>query len=219
MASKIIFDEKFLTDIFFTGSARRSSESPNIVFQNDEGTLYIHEDGAKFSYISRENERTGETSKERAAELCEDIVKKLGPQFRNYSRDRVFEADSGRYIIIYYRDNFKGFKINSSYLRFAVNENGVAEAACEAYEAAAFADEPKRNIVGADDALLTLVRDRLASENFSDSFSIESIELTYSLEDANYDSDAIYLAPFYAVYVSESPEDPRLIDAYYLTLP
>jgi hypothetical protein len=104
-------------------------------------------------------------------------------------------------------------------LRFAVNENGVSETACAAYDAVAFADEPKRNIAGSDDALLTLVRDRLASENFEEPFSIESIELAYSLEDTNYDSDAIYLAPFYAVYVSENPEEPRLIDAYYLTLP
>jgi hypothetical protein len=220
LANKIAFEEKYLTDIFFTEPAQRSSEAPNVVFQNGEGTLYIHEDGAKFSFISRKSGGEGgkEIVKERAVALCENIIKKLGAQFKNYRQDRIFEADSGRYAIIYYRDNFKGFKINSSYLRFAINENGVVEAACEAYEAAGFSDEPKRNIAGADDALLTLVRDRLASENFT-SFSIESIELTYSLEDANYDSDAIYLAPFYAVYVSESPEDPRLIDAYYLTLP
>lgn len=220
------FDKKFISNIFFDTlnediEESLDLESKNIFFINSTKSLMISTDG--FTFMANEINKNNKLDKDNSQKLCDDIIKKLGPEFSNFKLNRIFTFDEEDKIWFYYKDIYKGEIIDSNVIKFEVLNNNISNIEVTYLKPIGFDDLPPKDIVPCDEALLLINQNEYKEQikldyDIEDDIVIKDIELVYDfLEKHNMDSDTVYAVPIYCIYIVNK-EDPIRIDAYRLEL-
>ncbi len=172
-------------------------------------------EGNKFLYVDKYNRSLGNVKDERAVEIVDGIVKRLGERFIKYELDR--DAKSGDERIIEYREKIDGVKIYDNYVKVRIKGDEIKSIEGVNFKVNGHVGE-KREIVSADMALMTFINEtKVDNAGLENEIFIDNIDLVYYKDttDTNIKEDNIITngVPVYRIYTGQVAK-PFIINGY-----
>ena len=168
-----------------------------IYHHEDNGTLYIYPQG--FRFISVIEESSEDINVDKAKALCNELIKSFGNEFANFKYDEeIILNNSNRRFI--FREHYKGYVIESNFIDFTVNNNGILYIDCNYLKVDGFSEEPKLEISSPLDALMYYVRQK-TSYGIQDTVTIDRVSIVYSYDAKPYDNNH-QAWPFYHMIIN-----------------
>ena len=150
-----------------------------------------------------------ELNPDEAQRLADALVRANWPDFR---LDIVHSGED--WILLSYREIYRGNKIHSNFIEFLVTEDGIERVEMQFGQVQGWESSDQQPIVSPDEALLTFVQ-RTRGHAQVAPMTIAHMDLVYFLEEGSTDPDVTHRAvPFYRVFVVGEGSDPFLINAF-----
>jgi len=201
------YDDTVLPDIFMLApeTAVRSVERDRVIYRNDAETLSI--DGTEIIYRNRnagERLASGETGEQ----ICRELIQKINKTGCSFAYEGVTPVVTEDGLLFQFRDNFRGFTINSNYVDIYVKEDGIAWIEMMYYKPVSFVGM-RREICSADEALMTVMHNIQATEGGrpAETRFITRMDIVY------HNNLQARASPYYRIFVSGYGQ-PFLINAY-----
>jgi len=146
-----------------------------------------------------------------AQRLTDDFVRTNWPDFR---LDIIYSGED--WILLSYRQVYRGHKIHSNFIEFFVTEAGIIRVEMQFGRALGWESADRQPIVSPDEALLTFVqRIRPIAIAQASPMVITHMDLVYFVDGSGSDPDVEHRAePFYRVFVAGDGSNPFLINAF-----
>jgi len=203
------YDTDELIRIFFgNASVQRTTNARGYVVTRRPEELVIAN-----GFVTYNNPRgrggLDELNTAEAQRLADNFVRTHWPDFR---LDIVYTGDD--WILLSYRQVYRGHKIHSNFIEFLVTEYGIVRVEMQHGRVQGWESADQLPIVSPDEALLAFVRRNRVHAQVTPMI-ITHMDLVYFVEEGGLDPYVTHRAvPFYRVFVAGEGSDPFLINAF-----
>ena len=202
------YDDDALPGIFMRSpeTAVRSTERNRVIYRNETETLII--EGPDVIYRNRGAGELAPLSSESNESLCRELIQKIKKTGGNFTAENQTPIETDDGLLFQYRDNFKGYTVNSNYVDIYITEHGIAWVEMKYHKPVSFVGM-RRDICSADEALMSVLDSLrlIFGDKMEEPRFITKMDIVY------HNNLPTRATPYYRIFVSGFTQ-PFLVNAY-----